>query len=435
MAAKLTKTRTPGIYRRGSRYAVLYRDAEGRQRQESARTLDEARALKAARTASVASGEFHPASRVKMREYALEWVERYQGRGRRGFRESTRDEYRRDLTRYVLPYFDGKLRRRIEQVTPRDVAGFVGWLCDEHEQGRRVALERRQAAAEKRGVSPATLPLDVEPVHLADATVRRILSPLRACTGSALAEGLIRSNPTAGVALPARDEQRKIDAGEDGDEQEVRALSTDELAAFLTVCPERWRTFFRLLAATGLRVSEAFALRWRDLALDGSVPLVKVRRAYVRGRFGPPKSKYGKRSVPIDDALVLELRARRKTAEWSGDDDLVFPAINGEPLRQENVRRRALEPTAEEAGVPWAGFHSLRHTAATRLFAEGRNAVQVQRWLGHHSPAFTLSVYVDLLDGDLGEPLDSLEGASRVSAKATDSTRNPEPAPTLETAA
>jgi integrase len=37
--------------------------------------------------------------------------------------------------------------------------------------------------------------------------------------------------------------------------------------------------------------------------------------------------------------------------------------------------------------------------------SEGRNAVQVQRWLGHHSPAFTLATYVHLLDGDLGEPL------------------------------
>jgi integrase len=285
------------------------------------------------------------------------------------------------------------------------------------------------------GASPSGLPLEVEPVHLADATVRRILSPLRACMASALAEGLIRSNPTAGIALPARDEQRRIDAGEDGDEQEVRALSTNELAAFLTVCPERWQSFFRLLAATGLRVSEAFALRWRDLALDGSMPHIKVRRAYVRGRFGPPKSKYGKRSVPIDHALVLELRARRKAAEWSGDDDLVFPALNGEPLRQENVRRRALEPTAQEAGVPWAGFHTLRHTCATRLFAEGRNAVQVQRWLGHHSPSFTLSVYVDLLDGDLGEPLDSLGGASTMSAKATDSARSSDDVLTPETVA
>jgi hypothetical protein len=33
----------------------------------------------------------------------------------------------RDLNRDVLPYFDGKLRRRVEQVSPRDVAGFVGF--------------------------------------------------------------------------------------------------------------------------------------------------------------------------------------------------------------------------------------------------------------------------------------------------------------------
>lgn len=109
--------------------------------------------------------------------------------------------------------------------------------------------------------------------------------------------------------------------------------------------------------------------------------------------------------IPIDPVLVSELRARRRLTEWGGDEDLVFPASNGEPLRHENVRRRALIPAAQESGVPWAGFHTFRHTCATRLFAAGRNAVQVQRWLGHHSPAFTLSVYVDLLDGDLGEPL------------------------------
>jgi len=33
----------------------------------------------------------------------------------------------------------------------------------------------------------------------------------------------------------------------------------------------------------------------------------------------------------------------------------------------------------------------------------------VQRWLGHHSPSFTLDTYVHLLADDLGEPLD-LEG-------------------------
>src|SRR4051794_30602858 len=104
MAAKLERTRTPGIYKRGSRYAILYRDSEGRQRQESARTLDEARKIKAARSTAVATGESPPASRFKLRDYAPEWVDRYQGRGRRAFRENTRNDYRRDLRRYALPF-------------------------------------------------------------------------------------------------------------------------------------------------------------------------------------------------------------------------------------------------------------------------------------------------------------------------------------------
>ena len=40
------------------------------------------------------------------------------------------------------------------------------------------------------------------------------------------------------------------------------------------------------------------------------------------------------------------------------------------------------------------------------LIAEGRNIVQVSRWLGHHSPSFTLDVYAHLLDDGVGEPLD-----------------------------
>ncbi len=86
--------------------------------------------------------------------------------------------------------------------------------------------------------------------------------------------------------------------------------------------------------------------------------------------------------------------------------DLVFPAANGKPLTQSNLYRDALKLPREEAGVPWVGAHTLRHTCASMLFAEGRNAVQVQRWLGHHSAAFTLATYAHLPDGDLGEPLE-----------------------------
>ena len=89
------------------------------------------------------------------------------------------------------------------------------------------------------------------------------------------------------------------------------------------------------------------------------------------------------------------------------EDNLMFPAENGAPLRPENVRRRALARAAGEAGVEWIGFHTFRHTAASLLFARnGGNVVKVQRFLGHHSAAFTLVTYLHLIDEDVGEPLD-----------------------------
>jgi integrase len=411
MAAVLTKTRTPGVYKRGGRYVVTYRDTDGTQRKESARTYDLARQLKLDREGQVAAGEQTAGGRVRLAEYAREWIDRYQGQGRRGFREITRDQYRGDLDRYVLPYLDGRLKRTVAQVTPRDVANFIGWLCDERAQGERAATEKDQELA--------------KPVVLADATVRRILAPLRSCLATAMHEGLIRSNPTAGASLPARDATRAAEAGYD-EEPDRRALSRRELRDLLAVAPERYRPLFWLLASTGLRISEALALRWCDVSLDGSRPVVRVRRAYVKGRLGPPKSRHGRRSVPLEHGLVRELRKARVRGEWPGDDDLVFCSPDGRPLHDRNLSARALKPAAQEAGCPWAGWHTLRHTCASLLFARGANAVQVQRWLGHHSPGFTLSTYVHLLDDDLGAPLDL--GAETAQSGNKVATRHPETA-------
>jgi integrase len=375
MAAKLEKTRTPGIFKRGSRYVFIYR-VDGKQKWESARTLDEARRAKAARTTDIERGEFEVRSRVTLHEYAREWIKRYQGRGRRGFRDQTREEYDRMLEAYALKFFPAGVR--LTEITPRRMAEFVAWLCDPAKQEGR---------------------------DLGDQTVRNIVTPLRACLATAVREGLIRSNPARDVDLPHRP------TAEDSEDQEVRAMSREELSTLLALFPDRWRAFFWFLAATGLRISEAIALQWRHLELDGSTPHVKVRRALVKGRMGPPKSKYGKREVPLDHALVLALRERRRETEWGRDEDPVFAAANGSPLMPSNVFRRVLQPAREEACLEWVGFHAFRHTCATLLFAEGRNAVQVQRWLGHHSAAFTLTTYVHLLDGDIGEPLKLGQGA------------------------
>jgi integrase len=138
---------------------------------------------------------------------------------------------------------------------------------------------------------------------LSDKTIRNVMGPLRACLATATREGLIRSNPAREVDLPHRP------TAEDVEDEEVKAMSREELTTLLGQFPETWRVFFWLLAATGLQISEAIALQWRHLDLDAPSPHVNVCRGVVRGRLGPPKSRHARREVPLDHALVLALRA------------------------------------------------------------------------------------------------------------------------------
>ena len=104
--------------------------------------------------------------------------------------------------------------------------------------------------------------------------------------------------------------------------------------------------------------------------------------------------------MPLSPALVSELRHHLSGLRPDGPESLGFPSAAGTPLAYPNALRRILRPAAEEAGAPWAGFHTFRHTFASLHLARGTNVVSLSRMLGHHSPAFTLSRYAHLIPGD-----------------------------------
>lgn len=383
-ARKLVKTGTPGIYRRRNadgtlgQYVVIYR-AGGKQRREYADTLERARRIKRERETDRDRGEWQERATITLRAYLAEWIDAYHGTGRRGFRENTRDEYRRLLDQYAHAFFAERLR--MADVTPRHLAQFVSWLADESKQGRR----------------------------LSDSTIGNAVVPVRAALATAKREGMIRHNPADGLALPVREQIR------DDDDEDVKALSREQLAQLLELVPERHRLLVRLVASTGLRISEAIALQRRHLQLDGERPHLRVRRARVRGRVEAPKTRHGRRSVPLAASLVAELRAHLADMP-DVPDALVFATRNGTFLDADNLRSRMLKPLFEEIGAGWAGWHSLRHTFASLQLADGCNIVQLSRALGHHSPAFTLNVYVHLLEGEEAPALD-LNDALRVNAR------------------
>src|SRR5215211_9087902 len=101
-APRMEKTKTPGVFKRGSRYVVVWQH-KGRQHKSFHRTLAEAREAKGSRTA----GDRTPVTRQSFEDYAREWLEGYQGRTSRGFSSTSRRDYERALEHYAIPFFRG----------------------------------------------------------------------------------------------------------------------------------------------------------------------------------------------------------------------------------------------------------------------------------------------------------------------------------------
>ena len=365
MAAKLDPTNTPGIFRRhvkecarqrcGCAYVVVWR-YRGKQHTETFRTMAEAKEAKGNRDA----GDRRPVARVRFGDYFAGWIESYAGRTARGFSETTRPEYRRPVEQHAIPKWG---TWRLAEIEPVDVRDLFGDL-------------RRDGAT--------------------TSAIKKLRAPLSAMFATAVEDGLVKSNPIGGVRIPPA--LGDVELVED---DRAKALTRSELALFLAALPSRWRLFFEFLAHTGLRISEAIGLTWAHLEL-GETPRVLVREQVYKGKRRRLKTGAGRRDVPLSPAMAARLLAHRRDM-YGGEDRPVFASRAGTELMPSNVWRRVLKPTRAAVGLDWVTFHSLRHTCASLLFDAGRNVKQVQEWLGHTDPGFTLRTYIHLMDTGVGD--------------------------------
>jgi integrase len=363
---RLVKTTTPGIYKRGGSYVVVYRDLSGRQHKQAAKTMAEARVLKSSLNADVRRGEWRETSKMTFLAYAPEWVASYAGRTSRGFRQTTRDEYRRDLG------FD-------KDGTPVDrAAAFFGRMLLVAIDPRTVKQYLAHLAAE----------------DLAPATIKKLLAPLRAMFATAVEDGLLRYNPATGVRVPATSKPQNS--------SRRKNLTDAEYARLLTNVPAVWRLLVEFMLATGLRISEAIGLEWQDVDLEQNC--IRIRQRYYKG-IDEPKSEFGKRRIPLTPEMTQRLREARVASNFSGDTDPVFASEVGTRLSYSNLYHRVMQPAMRAAGIDWGAWHRLRHSCGTEL---GRRPdvsdSQVQLWLGHHDAGFTARTYIHLDSGDLPDP-------------------------------
>jgi integrase len=211
---------------------------------------------------------------------------------------------------------------------------------------------------------------------------------------------------------------------------EMRFLSEDDRSRIFAVA--NGTTFSALIAlalATGARRGELLGLKWGDIDLAGG--RLSIRRSLEQTKKGvaekPPKN--GKSRVIELTAKAIETLRRYRLAQadahgigrisakgyvFAGEDGAAWrpqqvtdrfraiarkAGIVSPPLRQRATtragRRKSASPlkTRPPRRPAEITFHSLRHTFASLLLAQGVHPKIVQEMLGHSSIKITMDLY------------------------------------------
>lgn len=299
--------------------------------------------------------------------------------------ERTRHDYRRDVTHHLDPAF-GPLH--LDEITREHVGA---WLI---------------------GFSRVSSPKTVKNVHSLASSIM----------ADAVNARLIDHNPFRGAVgtLP------KVK------HEEMCFLTRPEFDILHSWIPAEYQALTLTLGLTGLRWSEATALRVRDV--DLSARRLSVVQAWKRTPeshyvIGEPKSARSRRTITIPPSLADVMRPLT-TGRAGGE--FLFVTKRGRPVRHANFRYRAWVPAVtgmqrcdqhRDAERPCGGcdgtvaksprIHDLRHSHASWLIAAKVPLPAIQRRLGHESITTTIDRYGHLapeLDDEITAALDHLTG-------------------------
>lgn len=346
---------------RGVVYRAKFRDADGRQVQQTlGRAQDGWTRQRAERELGklldkVERERWRKPTKERLSALVDEYLDEYLSS--RGRRRSTVLDYTNTLRRHVLPTLGDVELAELE--------------------ARPELLDRYIAAKRRGGLSPKTIANHLRTLSAMLEYARRrrrvtvnpvrLLEPLSVPTADT---PVLREEEVAGLLNAYRVQQDAADAGE----AEWWALA-------------RRLTLFAL--GTALRRGEILALRWQDVEMLER--RLHVRRSLVRGEFGEPKSKAGRRTITYGPKTADVLDEQFKTSFYRAGDSLVFchPQL-GTPLDASKVSgymRKAIK----KAGIarPIRPWHDLRHTALTHDAAVGNPAVYVQARAGHAQATMT----------------------------------------------
>ena len=214
--------------------------------------------------------------------------------------------------------------------------------------------------------------------------VRRLLRSLNDMGKWAVRQGLMDSNPYAGMAgeirLPKTDQEKTKINPFTAAERDLILQKFQESRFYAYYTP-----FVSFMFKVGCRPSEALGLTWRQV--DRHYKSVLFDQALVDGEDGL-EIKQGlktqeNRTVVLSQSVQTLLRSLKATRKKTGPNDLVFPGPRGSSMRYQNFAKKGWATILSECNLSYRNPYQTRHTFITLALQGGMSATDIAKLVGN----------------------------------------------------
>jgi integrase len=172
-------------------------------------------------------------------------------------------------------------------------------------------------------------------------------------------QGYCTFNPAREIKSPRRDKMVP------------RFFSEDELSLLFEATKEPYRTIFKFLYLTGLRIGELGNLEWGDYKPEQRQIIIRVMEGNKTKREGV---------IPLNKSAIEIIEGRR----GANDSKYIFTGSDGVKLKNSRIYSKFMT-AAKIAGITNASPHTFRHTCASHLVIKGVSLYVVRDILRHAS--------------------------------------------------
>ncbi len=339
------------------------------------------------------NGTYCDKSGITFCEWMERWLDIY---AKPGIKPSTYTNYKTYVSGHIKPYFRNT---KLQDVQPDMLQQFIN---SKSEGGR----------------------LDGKSGGNSAKTVLNIRNMIHSALKQAYINGLVNRNAADFVKTPKQ--QKK----------EMRVLTIEEQNALIAAADnDKYGCPIVLALYTGMRIGEVLSLKHEDVCLESEAVIhvrTSIKREYKSSGTAnyevfndsednktvlmrsTPKTFSSKRDIPLVpeavEVLMKQLELIKADKENAGtaynDYGFIFANAIGQPFDQRTyadhfnriVSKAGIEKTIQlGTGDVSVGFHTLRHTFATRAIENGMDILVLSRILGHSNPTTTLNKYGHVL--------------------------------------